>query len=96
MYIFKDVGSYHSMEVGIHEIEHQVNVSVIFCPDDILKADDIFMTRQFLQENDFSKRSLCIRCILKCIEILLESHNVLGLFVDGFPHDTVGSLSYTN
>ena len=94
MYIFKNVGSDHSMEISVHEVEHQVNVSVIFSSDNILKADNIFMTRQFLQENDFSKRSLCISCVLKGIKILLESDNVFCLFVDSFPHDTVGSLSY--
>ena len=94
MYIFKYIGSDDSMKISVHEVEHQVNVSIIFSSDNILKADNIFMTRQFLQENDFSKRSLCISCILKGIKILLESHNVLCFFVDSFPHDTVGSLSY--
>lgn len=94
MYIFKYIGSDDSMKISVHEVEHQVNVSIIFSSDNILEADNIFMTRKFLQENDFSKRSLCISCILKCIKILLESHNVLCFFVDSFPHDTVGSLSY--
>ena len=94
MYIFKNVGSDHSMEIGVHEIEHQVNVSVVFSSDNILETDNIFMTRQFLQENDFSKRSLRISCILKGVKILLESNNVFCLFIDSFPHDTVGSLSY--
>ena len=45
MYIFKNVGSDHSMEISVHEVEHQVNVSVIFSSDNILKADNIFMAR---------------------------------------------------
>ena len=34
--IFKDVGSDNSMEVGIHEIEDQVNVAIVFSSDDVL------------------------------------------------------------
>ena len=45
MYIFKNVGSDHSMEISVHEVEDQVNVSVIFSSDNILKADNIFMAR---------------------------------------------------
>lgn len=94
MDILKDVCSYHSMKIGVHEIEHQIDVTVVLSSDHILEADDVFVTRQLLQENNFSECSLRISCILKCIKILLESHDILGLFVDGFPHDTIGSLSY--
>jgi hypothetical protein len=82
------------MQIGIHEIEDQINVSVVLSTDNVLQADDILMARQLLQEDDFSESSLCVRCVLKGIEILLERDNVLRLLVDGLPHDTVSSLTY--
>ena len=36
MYIFKYIGSDDSMKISVHEVEHQVNVSIIFSSDNIL------------------------------------------------------------
>ena len=94
MDVLQNVGTDDCMQIGIHEIEDQINVSVVLSTDNVLQADDILMARQLLQEDDFSESSLCVRCVLKGIEILLERDNVLRLLVDGLPHDTVSSLTY--
>ena len=93
MDVLKDVGADHCVKVGIHEIKHQVDVTVVFSTDYILKSDNVFMSRQFLQEDDLSEGALCISGILKCIKVFLESYDLFGSFVNGFPHNTVGSLT---
>jgi hypothetical protein len=82
------------VQVSIHEIEHQVNISVILSPDDILQADNVLMTGQLLQEDDFSEGTLSICCVLKGVKVLLESHYILGLLINGLPDDTISSLAY--
>ena len=52
------------------------------------------MTRQLLQENDFTERTLRVCRILESIEVLLESDNFFGALVDSFPDNTIGSLTY--
>ena len=42
--VFEDVGSDNGMEIGIHEVKDQVDVSVVFRPDDILEPNDVFVT----------------------------------------------------
>lgn len=37
MDVFEDVGSDDGVEVSVHEVEHQVDVSVVFVPDHILE-----------------------------------------------------------
>ena len=71
MDVFKDVGANDCVQVGVHEIKYQVYVSVVLGTDHILEADDVFMSRQFLQEDDLSKSALCVSRILKCIKVFL-------------------------
>ena len=94
MDVLQNVGADDCMQICIHEIEDQINVSVVLRTDNILQADDILMARQLLQEDDFSESSLCVRCVLKGVEILLEGDDIFSLLVDGLPHDTIRSLTY--
>lgn len=92
--VFQDVGSYHSMQISIHEVEDKVDITVIFGANDVLKSDDIFMTRELLEEDNLSEGALGVSCILKGVKILLQSDDLFCLFVNGFPHDTISSLAY--
>ena len=94
VYVLKDIGSNNGVKIGIHKIEHKVYVSVILCSDDILKSDNVLMTGQLLQENDFSEGSLSVCCILEGVKVLLESDNVLCLLIDSLPHDAIRTLTY--
>ena len=51
------------------------------------------MAIQLLQKHNLSEGPLGISGILEGIEILLQSNNFLGSFIDGFPNDTVGTLT---
>lgn len=82
------------MKICIHEIEYQIDITIIFCSYNILKSDNVFVARKLLQENDLSKSALGIRCILKSIKILLQCHNLFGLLIDSLPDNTVSTLSY--
>ena len=44
MNVLKDICTNYSVQVSIHEIEHEVDVSVVFCPDDVLEANDVLVT----------------------------------------------------
>ncbi len=94
MNIFEDVCADHSVQVRVHEIEYKVYIAVVLGTDHILKSDDVFMARQFLQEDNLSECALGISCVLKSIEILLKGHNILRLLINGLPNDSVGSLPY--
>lgn len=42
--IFKDISSDDCMQVRIHEIKDNINISIVFGSDYILQSNDILMT----------------------------------------------------
>lgn len=92
--VLEDIGPNNSMQISVHEVKDEVNISVVLSSDYVLQSDNVFMSRQLLQEDDLSESPLCISCVLERVEVLFESHDVLCLLVDGFPDDTIGSLTY--
>lgn len=94
--VLEDICPDHRMQISIHEIKDQVDISVILCPDHVLKADYVFMAGKLLQENYLSECALRISCILKGVKVLLQSDNVLGFLVYGLPNDTISSLAYNS
>lgn len=92
--VLKDVRPDNGMKVSIHKIKDQVNISIVLSSYDILETNNILMTGQFLQEDDFSEGTLGISRILKGVKVLLQSHYVLGLLINSLPNDTVSSLAY--
>lgn len=93
--VFEDVRADHSMQICIHEIEHQVDITIVLGPDHVLQADNVLVTRQLLQENDLSEGTLRVCCVLESVEVFLQCNDLFSLLVNGFPHDTVGALTYT-
>ena len=93
MDIFQYIRSNNGMQICIHKIKYKINISIILGSDNILQSNDVFMSRQFLEKNDFSKSPLCICSVLEGIEIFLESHNFLCPFINCFPHNTISSFS---
>lgn len=95
--LFVDVLEYIStnycMKICVHKVKDKVNVAVVFGADDVLQSNNVFVPGEFLQENNFSKSSLCVGRILKCVEILFERHNLFGPFVDCLPNDAICSLA---
>lgn len=75
--VFKNVGSNDCMQICIHEVEYEVDVSIVLGTNNILQTDDVFMTVEFLEEHYLTECPLCIGGILKSIEVLLESNNFL-------------------
>ena len=59
------------MKISVHEVKDQVDVSIVLCPDHILESDDVLVAIQLLQENDLSKRALCVCCVLESVKVLL-------------------------
>ena len=55
MYIFHDVSSDDCMEVGLHKIENQINVFVVFSFEDVEQRNDVRMAIEFLKKDDLRK-----------------------------------------
>ena len=92
--IFEDVGTDDSVKISVHEVEDEVDISVVFCADYVLQANNVLVASQLLQEDDLAERALRVSSVLESVEVLLEGDDLLGALVDGLPHDTVRSLSY--
>ena len=81
------------MQIGVHKIEDEVDIAIVFSSYHILKSDNVLVSRQFLQENNLAEGSLSIRSILEGIKVLFKSDYFFGPFVNGFPDNTISSLS---
>lgn len=84
-YVFPD----EREEVDVHMFEHQVNIPVILCPDDLFQLDDVGM-REFHEKHDLSVGTLRIGGIIEGIEVLLKCLDLSGLLVCHLPHVPVG------
>ena len=93
--VFQDVCADNRMQVSIHEVKKQVNVSVILCSNHVLEPNDVFMACQLLQEDDLAESTLGICCILEGIKVLFKRNNLLGPLVDSLPDNAISSLTCT-
>ena len=93
MNILQNVGSNYCMQVSVHEVEDQVDVTVVFSPNNVLKTYNIFVAIKLLQEDHFSKGSLRVRGVLEGIKVLFECNNLFSPFVNSLPDNTVGSFA---
>jgi hypothetical protein len=50
-----DVGPDDCVQVGLHEVEHQVDVLVVLGLEDVEEGDDVGVAVEFLQEDDLSR-----------------------------------------
>ena len=81
------------MEVGLHELEDEVEVLVVFCADDLVQLDDVGVV-EFLQQDDLAEGALRVGGMLEGIEDLLEGQRVSGLFISHFPDVAVSPAPY--
>ena len=93
MDVLKNICSDDCMEVCVHKVEDKVNIAVIFSSDNVLKSNNVLMAGKLLQEDDFSESSLCVRRILKCVEILFKRHYLFRSLVNCFPNYTICSFA---
>ena len=71
MDVLKDIGADHSMQISVHKIEHQVDISIVLRTNHILQPDYVLVAWKLLQEDDLTESTLGISCILECIEVFL-------------------------
>ena len=90
--LFIGVLTNERMQIDIHMLKHQVNIFVVTCPQNILQNYDVWML-QLLQKHDLSVSSLSICGVSESIEVLFESFDFVGLFVDDFPNYAVGTAA---
>ena len=79
-YVLADEG----VEVDVHVLEDEVDVPVVFGPDDLLQFDDVGVA-QLHQKHDFPVGPLGVGRVIKRIEVLLEGFHLFALLVGHFP-----------
>lgn len=89
MDVLHDVGPDDGVQVRLHEIEHQIDIFIIFCLEDVQQGYDVRVAVELLQEYHLAVCSLRIRRILKGIEYLLQSHDLLCLLIHRLPNHAV-------
>lgn len=89
MDVLHDVGPDDGVQVRLHEIEHQIDIFIIFCLEDVQQGYDVRVAVELLQEDHLAVCSLRIRRILKGIEYLLQSHDLLCLLIHRLPNHAV-------
>lgn len=93
MDVLEDLGPDHGMQVCLHEVEHQVDIFVIFGLYEMLETHNVGMAVELSQKNHLAEGALGIGRILECIEHFFDSYHISGLLVDGFPDHAVSSLA---
>ena len=99
----------HVVEVGLHELEDEVEVLVVGSPVHVQQLDDVWVAPKLFQKDDFPammifsrvgqkqekspERALSISSVAKGIKDLLHSHNCGRFPVRGFPDHAIGALS---
>ena len=63
------------MQVGIHELEDEVEVPVVLGPVHVEQLDDVGVVGELLQEDDFAEGPLGVRLVAERVEDLLHSHH---------------------
>lgn len=81
------------MQIRLHEVKDQVNISVILRADYIEQSNNVLVAIEFLKKHDFSKGALGICGVLERVERLLDSHHLSRLFVDSLPDNAVSAFA---
>lgn len=91
--VLQNVGPDHCMQIGVHEIEDQVDITIVFSSNHVLQSNYILMASELLQKYDLAEGPLGISGILEGVEVLFQGDNLLRPLIYGFPDNTVRSLS---
>ena len=99
----------HVVEVGLHELEDEVEVLVVGSPVHVQQLDDVWVAPKLFQKDYFPEmmifcrtgqkqekspeRALSVSSVAKGIKDLLHSHNCGRFAVRGFPDHAIGALS---
>ena len=81
------------VEIGLHVLEHQVDILIIFCPKYIVQLDDVGVF-DIVQKGDLSEGSLGIGRVLESIEYFFQSYHSFCFLIDSFPNVSICSRSY--
>jgi hypothetical protein len=76
------------MKVGLHKLENQVEILIIFGADHLVQLHDVRMV-QLLQESDLAESSLRVGGVLEGIEDLLERQCLTRFLFGDLPDVTV-------
>jgi len=94
VYVFQNVGSDNCVQVSVHEIENQVDVTIVLSSNHVLQSNYILVARQLLQKYDLTEGPLGISGILESVEVFFQGDNLLRPLIYRLPDNTIRSLSY--
>ena len=63
------------MQVGVHELEDEVEVPVVLRPVHVQQFDDVGVVGELLQEDDLAEGPLRVGLVAERVEDLLHSHH---------------------
>lgn len=88
MHIFQDALGNHIMQIGLHELEYQIDIFVILCFDCLVKFDYVDVVG-LLQDLDLAVSTLGIGGVLESIEDFLKGIDFFIKTILHFPHVAV-------
>ena len=91
--VLEDVGSDDGVKIRVHEIEYQVDIPVVLSSDYVLKADDVLVAIELLEENNLAERALCVSGVLESVKVLFKGYDFFCSLVNSLPYDTVSTLA---
>lgn len=94
MYLFEDVSFLDDvMEVGLHELEDQVQVLVVGSPVHVQQPNDVGVAAELFEKDNLPEGALGVSTVAEGVEDLLDGHRAARLAVRGLPDDPVGPLT---
>jgi len=93
VHLFEDVCADDGVKIGLHVLEHEVDIAVVLGLHNIQQLEDVLMIAELLKEHDLTEGSLCIGGVLEGIKDLLHSDDFASLYRHSLPHNTVSALT---
>ena len=73
-----------------HEVEYEVDISIILCAHYIQQTNDVIMPRKLLEVHDLAESALRVRGVSESIKALFQGHDSTGALIHSLPHNAVG------
>lgn len=92
VFILKNVLADHTVQVDLHIFEHQIDIFVVICFDDVVQLDYVLVVK-LLEEHYLSVGTLGVSRVLESIENLFQGQDLPRLFVLYLPDMSIGPTS---
>jgi len=90
--VSQHIFAYESVQIDVHKLEQDVNISLVCRTDNFLQLDDVGVF-EFSKKHNLPVSSLSVRGILESIKILFKRVKLPTSPLLNFPNDTVSTTS---